>query len=51
MGEDKNLIRPNVERPIFQDFEISNIKVTKVKFFDFFYLIFFLNCTNTQNIG
>ena len=32
----QNLKRPNVERPVFRKFEISNIKITKVKLFDFF---------------
>ena len=27
---DQNLERPNVERPIFRNFTISNIKITKV---------------------
>ena len=51
----QHLERPNVERPIFRDFEISNIKITKVELFDFsifesiFYFHDFLSYSNTQN--
>ena len=54
-GGGQNLERPNVERPIFQKFETSNIKITKVELFDFsifeFILHFYdcLNYSNTQN--
>ena len=34
-GGDQHLERPNVEPPIFRNFEISNIKITKVHLFDF----------------
>ena len=53
-GGGHHLERPNVERPIFRDFEISNIKITKVNLFDFsifefiFYFYDCLNYTNTQ---
>ena len=34
-GEAQNLERPNVERPIFRNFEISNIEITKDGLFNF----------------
>ena len=53
LGGVQHLERPNVERPIFRNFEISNIKITKVELFDCsileFIFTFFLNPTNTQN--
>ena len=55
LGGDQHLERSNVERPIFRNFEISNIKITKVELFDFsifefiFYFYVFLNSTSTQN--
>ena len=51
----QHLEQPNVARPIFRDFEISNIKIPKVEVFDFsnFEFIFHfydcLNYSNTQN--
>ena len=56
LGGGQNLERPNVEQPIFQKFETSNIEITKVELFDFFifkfifYIYVFLNCSNIQNI-
>ena len=55
LGGGQHLERPNVERLIFRDLEISNIKITKVDLFDFsiFEFIFnFYDCLNysdTQN--
>ena len=46
----------NSERPIFRNFEISNIKITKVELFDFLifgFIFYFYDCSNysnTQNI-
>ena len=44
----------NVERPIFRNFKIANIKITKDEFFDIFTLefnfLFFRNLLNAQNI-
>ena len=44
----------NLERPIFRNFQIANIKITKDKLFDNFIfefnLLFFRNHSNTQNI-
>ena len=34
-GGGQNFERPNVQRPIFRNFEISNIKMTNVEVFDF----------------
>ena len=54
-GGGQCLERPNVEPPIIRDFEISNIKIRKVKLFDFSIFEFFyyfyhcLNYSNTQN--
>ena len=39
MGEGQHLEQPNVERPIFRNFEISNIKRTKDELFDFFIFV------------
>ena len=36
MGGGQNLERRNVERPIFQNFKIKNIKITKDQLFDSF---------------
>ena len=36
-GGDQNLERRNVERPIFRNFKITNIKITKDELFDSFY--------------
>ena len=43
-GGGQNLERPNVERSIFRNFEISNIKMTKDELFDSFIVefIFFI---------
>ena len=38
MDGDQHLKRLNIERPIFWNFEIPNIKITKDELFDFFYL-------------
>ena len=52
-GGGQYLGRPNVERSIFQNFEISNINIMK-DFFQFFHfrIDFFIcvNYSNTQNI-
>ena len=54
MGGSQNLERFNVERPIFRNFKIANIKVTKDEFFANFIFefkfSFFKNHLNTQNI-
>ena len=34
MGAGQNLERRNVERPIFRNFKITNIKITKDELFD-----------------
>ena len=36
MGKGQNLERVNLERPIFRNFKITNIKITKDKLFDSF---------------
>ena len=48
LGGDQHLEWPNVERPIFWNFENSNMKITKVELFDysivefvFLYVFFF----------
>ena len=54
-GGGQHVERPNVERPIFRDFEILNIKITKVELFDFSifeFIFYFYDCFNysdTQN--
>ena len=56
MGGDQYLEQPNLERLTLRDFEISNIKRMKDKFFDFFIFVFIfhfyicLNYSNTQNM-
>ena len=40
-GGCQHLEQPNVERPIFRNFQISNIKITKDELFDFFVFIFY----------
>ena len=54
MGGGQNLERPNVERPIFRNFKIANIKITNGELFDNFIFefnfSFFRNHLNTQNI-
>ena len=53
-GGGQNLERRNVKRLIFQNFEITNIKMKKDELFDPFIFellfIFFRNYLNTQNI-
>ena len=53
-GGGQILKRRNVERPIFRNFEIANIKITKDELFDSFIFEFtfsyFRNLLNTQNI-
>ena len=34
LGEGKNLERQNIDRPIFRNFKIANIKITKDELFD-----------------
>ena len=50
----QHLERRNVERPIFRNFKIANIKITKDELFDNFIFefnfSFFKNHINTQNI-
>ena len=50
----QNLERRNVERPIFRNFKIANIKITENKLFDNFIFefnfSFFRNHLNTKNI-
>ena len=41
MGGGQNLERQNVERPVFRNFEIANIKVKKDELFDNFIFEFF----------
>ena len=36
LGGGQHLERPNIERPIFRNFEISNIKIAKNELFDYF---------------
>ena len=52
-GEGQNLERRNAERPIFRNFKIANIKITKDKLFDNFIFeinfSFFINNLNTEN--
>ena len=55
MGGVQNLEWSNVERPIFRNFEIMNIKIAEDELFDyfiveFFLLLFFLNHFNTHTI-
>ena len=54
MGGGQNLERRNVERPIFRNFKIANIKIKKDELFDNFIFefnfLFFRNHSNTQNI-
>ena len=38
-GRGQNLGQPNVERPIFRNFKILNIKGTKDELFDLLFLI------------
>ena len=52
MGGGQNLERRNVERPIFQNFKITNIKITKDELFDsfIFELIFALFINYLHNL-
>ena len=55
MGGVQNLEWSNVERPIFRNFEITNIKIAKDQLFDhfiyeFIFIIIFLNYLNIQSI-
>ena len=54
MGGGQILERRNVERPIFWNFKIANIKITNDELFDSFILEFnfsyFTNPLNTKNI-
>ena len=54
MGGSRKLERRNLERPIFRNFKIANIKITKDELFDNFIsefnFSFFRNHLNTQNI-
>ena len=54
MGGGHDLERQNVERPIFRNLKIANIKITKDELFDNFIFeinfSFFRNHLNTQNI-
>ena len=54
MGGGQILERRNVERPIFRNFEIANIEITKDELFDScileFNFSYFSNPLNTQNI-
>ena len=51
MGGGQNLERRNVERPIFRNFKITNIKITKYELFDSFIFEFifslFINYLHT----
>ena len=51
LGGGQNLERRNVERPIFRNFKIANIKITKDELFDHFIFefnfSFFRNHLNT----
>ena len=52
LGGCQNLKRRNLERPIFRNFKIANIKTTKYELFDNFIFefnfLFFRNHLNTQ---
>ena len=53
MGGDQNLEQRNVERPVFRNFEIANIKLKKDEFLDDFifdFFSFFSNYLKIQNI-
>ena len=54
MGGVQNSEWSNVERPIFWNFKITNIKIAKYELFDYFIYEFsfinFLNCVTTQSI-
>ena len=50
-GAGEHLERPNVEQPIFRNFEISNIKIKKDELLNFLSSIFhnFFICSNHSN--
>ena len=52
MGGVQNLELSNVERPIFRNFKITNIKIAKDELFSYFMYDFFVffNYLNTQSI-
>ena len=54
MGGDQNLELRNVERPVYRNFEIANIKIKKDELFDNFifelFFSYFINYLNIQNI-
>ena len=55
-GAGQHLKRPNIERPTFRNFEISNIKIKMSCAIFLYYNLFFnfsicLNYSNTQNMG
>ena len=54
-GGVQNLELSNVERPIFRNLKITNIKIAKDELFDYFiyeliFYYYFLNYLNTQRI-
>ena len=49
MSESSHLEQPKLERPIFRNFEITNIKRTKDELFDIFtfeFIFYFYICLN-----
>ena len=54
MGGGRNFERRNVERPVFQNFEMANINIKNDELFHNFifefFFSFFRNYLNTQNI-
>ena len=54
VGEGQNLERRNVERSVFRNFKIANIKMRKDELFDNsiveFFFSCFIKCLNNQNI-
>ena len=53
LGGDQNLDRRDVERAVFRNFEIANIKIKKHESLDYFIFELFpflRNSLNTQNI-
>ena len=53
MGGGQHFEEPNVERPIFRNFQIPSIKKTNDKLFDFFifeFIIYFYICLNYSKI-
>ena len=47
MGGGQNLERRNVERPVFRNFEIANIKIKKDELFDHFIFELFFHFLET----